>query len=176
MRSGALLLAILAQLAINVVLAVKLMGHEDELSMVRAERQVSSPIQRSHAEANDAEVYFDQRFRELREELHSIRNDALRESGALEHRASSNLANQATVFESATQPDDVAAHAENQRAHEETRTALEQVIAARSWTAESARTLLTNIDGLQGPQRVELMQTLVQAVNRQELRFEKSPF
>jgi hypothetical protein len=165
MRSLAFLLAILAQLAINVALAVKLIGHDGELTTIRAEHPASSPMRRSHTEGNHAEVmlHLDRRFEELREELHSIRTSA-------------GLANQQTVLESAAQPGDAAGQAEIQRVHKETRDALAQAIAARSLTADSARTLLTNIDGLPGPQRAELMQTLVQAVNRQDLRLGEPPF
>ena len=165
MRSLALLLAILAQLAINVALAVKLMSHDGELTTMRAEHPSSSPMQWSHAEGNDAEVmlHIDRRFQEVREELHSIRRSA-------------NLANQQTVLESAAQPGDATGQAEIQRVHKETRDALAQAIAARSLAADSARTLLTNIDGLPDPQRAELMQILVQAVNRQDLRLNEPPF
>jgi hypothetical protein len=158
MRSLALLLAVLAQLAINIALAVKLMSHDDELTTIRFEHPAISPVQWSHAEGDDAQVmlHLDRRFQELREELRSIRTSA-------------SLANQQSALESTAQPGDATGHAE-------TRDALVQAIAARSLTADNARTLLMNIDGLPGPQRAELMQTLVQAVNRQELRLDEPPF
>ncbi len=164
MRSLALPLTILAQLAINVLLVVKLMSHDDPLTTMRAEHPASSLVQ-AHAEGNDAEVmlHLDRRFQELREELHSI-------------GTSTGFSSDQTDVESAAQPGDATGQAEIQRMHEETRDALAHAIAARSLTANSARTLLTNIDGLPGPQRAELMQTLVQAVNRQELRLDESPF
>jgi hypothetical protein len=150
---------------INVALAVKLMNHDGELTTVRAEHPASSPMQWSPGEGTNAELmlHVDRHFQELREELHSIRTSA-------------SLANQQTVFEWAASPGDSSGQVEIQRVHRETRDALSHAIAARSLTADSARTLLTNIDGLPGPQRTELMQALVQAVNRQELRLDEPPF
>ena|SRR5688572_11067301 len=165
MRSHALLLAILAQLAINVTLAVKVMSQDRELTTIRAVHPANPPMQWPHADDNHALVtqHLDRRFQELREELHSI-------------RTSVGLANPQITLESAAPPGDPAGQAEIHRVHMETRDALAQAIAARSLTPESARTLLTNIDELPGPQRAELMQSLVQAVNRQELRLDKPPF
>jgi hypothetical protein len=165
MRSLALPLAILGQLAINVALVVKLTSHDGALTTMRAEHPASLPTQWLHAEGNDAELmlHLDGRFQELREELHSIRTSA-------------SFANQQTVFEWAAPPGDATGQAEIQRVEKEARDALAHAITARSLTADSARTLLTNIDGLPGPQRAELMQALVQAVNRQELRLDGPPF